>query len=626
MKKKTATNKTSLTGNGYQQAYPLLIVLITLFVWWPVTQLDFVNWDDVTYLTLNQAVQNFNISALFQDFYAGNYHPLTMLSLAIEHKFSGLNPASFHRTNLLLHCLNAFLVYRLLIALSISSNFALIGTLFFALHPLRVESVAWVAERKDVLYAAFWLTSALAWIQYRKQGNSIWWILAILAFLFSCLSKAMAVTLIPFLILIEYLQARKITLASLLPALPFLLIALATGILAIYAQGDALGLQGNYNVLQRIILVNYGLWFYVFKTIIPAPLSAFYPYPESIPGWWYALPLLSIGAAAILYKFPNKFITVGVLIYLVILLPVAQIIPVGQALVADRYSYLPVLGLLFILLGLLEKMTKSYSIKESNFMIGFIPVLAVLAWMCRDRIKVWQNSISLYENVLLQYPDYSTGYVNYGNALRDKGDWNKAERAYYSGVLADAQNDLPWNNMGILASFRKQPEKAVYFYSKAAALKPDFPVNQYNIATVWFNQGKPAKALPAAEKALAIDPNYPEALHLRGVLLQQLQRYPESVVSFQQALKFKPDDIQIYNDLGTTYFYAGSLPEAEASFRKSLELNPDANPNAYNNLGYVLFNSGRQNDAIEMYKKAAAQGHPEAKAYLQQLQQAGQLR
>lgn len=619
MKKKIATNKTSFTESGYHWAYPLLIVILTLFVWWPVKGLDFVNWDDVTYLTLNQAVQEFNIAAIFQDFFAGNYHPLTMLSLAVEHKFSGLNPASFHRTNLLLHCLNAFLVYRLFIALSISSNFALIGSLLFALHPLRVESVAWVAERKDVLYAAFWLASALAWIQYRKLGNSLWWVLAILAFLFSCLSKAMAVTLIPFLILIEYLQARKITFSSLLPVVPFLLIALATGILAIYAQGDALGLQGNYNVLQRIILVNYGLWFYVFKTIIPAPLSAFYPYPESIPALWYALPLLTFGIAGLLYKYANKSIVTGVIIYLVILLPVAQIIPVGQALVADRYSYLPVLGLLLVWVGVLEKMAKSNSIKEPTIIIGCIPVLLVLAWMTRDRIKVWQNSITLYENVLLQYPNYSTGYVNYGNALRDKGDWNKAERAYYMGVYADAQNDLPWNNLGILASFRKRPEQAVYFYSKAAALKPNFPVNYYNIATVWFNQGKPIKALPAVEQALAIDSKYVEAIHLRGVLFQQMQRYDESLSSLLEAVAQKPNDIQILNDLGTTYFYAQKLGEAEATFQKSIAVNPDKNPNAYNNLGFVLFNSGRQEEAIKMYQKAAAQGHADAAAYLRQI-------
>jgi tetratricopeptide (TPR) repeat protein len=320
-----------------------------------------------------------------------------------------------------------------------------------------------------------------------------------------------------------------------------------------------------------------------------------------------------------LYRYANQRVLLGVLLYGVVLLPVAQVVPVGQALVADRYSYLPFIGLLLLLSALLQEILRKFSLRENQLLLAMIPLCIVLAWACRDRIQVWQNSITLYQDVLLQYPSYSTGYVNYGNALRDKGDWQKAEQAYWLGVYSDPKNDLPWNNLGILASFRKQPERAVYFYSRAAELKPGFPINQYNIATVWFNQGKPAQALPAVEEALKIDPNYGEALHLRGVLLQQLQRYDESIASLLQAMKQKPEEIQILNDLGTTYFYAQKIGEAEAAFQKSIALDPSNNPNAYNNIGFVLFNSGRQEEAIEMYRKAAAQGHPEAAAYLRQL-------
>jgi tetratricopeptide (TPR) repeat protein len=597
------------------------IALISLVVWWPSLRLEFVNWDDVTYLTTNPAVQQFKLSELFTGFYAGNYHPLTMLSLALEHKIFGLTPMTYHRTNILLHALNAVLVFLLFRRLSLQKNLSLLLSLVFAIHPLRVESVAWVAERKDVLYVAFWLLAALAWLKYRNGQHSLWFWISLLAFLFSCLSKAMAVTLVPVLILLEYYQQRSIRMPSLLPLLPFLFLALATGILAIYAQGSAVGMKAEVSVPERLLFVMYGFWFYIWKTLLPFSLSAFYPYPDEIPVWWYALIPLTLLAILGVFKCKNRMLTFGLAWYILVLLPVIQLLPVGQALVADRYSYLPVIGLLMIVAaGWMNLPEKTPGLEKDRLLFSlFIPLLVFFAWKTRDRILVWKNSITLYEDTLLKYPGYSTGYVNYGNALRDKGDWKKAERAYLLGVYADPDNDLPWNNLGILASFRKQPQKAVYYYEKAASLKPEYPVNYYNIATVWFNQGMPEKALPAAERALKADSLYPEALHLYGVLLQQLRRFPESEIWLNKAVGIKPDDMQILNDLGTTCFYQGKTQAAETAFRKSIQLNPGANPNAYNNLGFVLFNTGRQEEAIAMYQKAAAQGHAEAAAYLRQL-------
>lgn len=619
--KKKSPPKSSSTGIPTLPSWlpPVALILIILGVWWPVTRLEFVNWDDVTYLTANPAVQEFRLSELLTGFFAGNYHPLTMLSLALEAKLGGMNPGIFHRTNLLLHAVNVVLVYRLFLGLRFSMPIAVLLSLLFGLHPLRVESVAWVAERKDVLYAAFWLGAALAWLSYRKTDNRAWALAALGFFVLSCLSKAMAVTLVPFLLVLDYMQGHPLRTRDYALYALLAVVALATGILAFVAQGDAVGMGADFSIPDRMALVAYGFWFYVLRTLAPVSLSAFYPYPESIPVLWYLLPVFTAGVAYGLYRLRNRMLTGGLLAYAAIIFPVLQIIPVGTALVADRYSYLSVLGLLVMAGWGMNQAADKFPGKEMGMRLTGILLVAVLAWGVRERIPVWQNSISLYENVLQQFPDYSIGQVNYGNALRDKGDWKGAERAYCLAIVADPQNDLPWNNLGILASFRGQPERAVYFYGRAADLKPDYPVNYYNIATVWFNQGKADKALPYADKALAVDSLYGEALHLRGVLLQQLQRYPESVQALEKARQVSPYEIKILNDLGTTWFYSGNAQKAEAAFRESLALNGEANPNAYNNLGFVLFNSGRQPEAIEMYRKAAAQGHPEAQAYLRQL-------
>lgn len=613
--KRSNINHTPLLAAG--------VFLLTLIGWWSCLKLDFVNWDDVSYLTANADVQNFRWKNLLTEFYAGNYHPLTMISLALEHSVAGLNPLSYHRTNVFLHALNSVLVFLLILKIS-RQNLLAIGTaLFFSLHPLHVESVAWVAERKDLLYTFFWMLSALSWFNFIQKKSLSWAAISLSFFILSCLSKAMAVTLVPFLFLMEYMLKEKWEIRKQVYKIPFVLIALMTGLYAVYAQGEAVKMSLDISFADRLVLVNYGFWFYILRTFIPGPLSAFYPYPDSVPVWMYILPLCTLVAAGLLWKFRNKdrYITGGMLAYVVILLPVSQILPVGQALTADRYSYLSSLGLYLAILALLiQGMEKLPSAKKIYPYIIAL-VCCILFFLTRERIRVWQNSLTLYEDVLLQFPGYSTGYVNYGNALRDKNEWNKAERAYMMAVYADPKNDLPWNNLGILASFRKQSLRSVYFYQEAAKRKPGFPVNDYNIATAWFNIGRIDKALPAVQKSLAIDPEYPEALHLYGVILQQMKKYPESIEQLNKAFSLKPDNMQILNDLGNSCFFQGNAGEAEKYFRKSIELKPEQNPDAYNNLAYVLFTTGRQSEAIEMYRKAAAQGHTAAQAYLKQIRQ-----
>jgi len=597
-----------------------LLSFCTLGIWWSTLQLGYVNWDDVSYLTENQDIKNLNMKALLTQFYAGNYHPLTMLSLALDYKFFGLNPEAFHRSNVLLHTLNSVLVFYLLHILFRSLPLALGTALLFSLHPLHVESVAWVAARKDVLYSAFWLLSAICWIRFSTHNKKIYYYLALVFFIFSCLSKAMAVTLVPILFIIEYLQNKTWSKKFILQSIPFIAIALVCGIFAFYAQGDAVKLNTPYSILERISLAAYGFWFYPFKTLFPFELSAFYPYPQSLSLWMYSLPVLTLIALFAGIKFTRDTkLQFGLFAYLIIIFPVLQLIPVGEAWVADRYSYLASVGLFLIPVGFLLKITDNFTgLRKYIYIAGIIP-LTGLAMLTLKRIKVWKNSITLYENVLSQYPQYSTGYVNYGNALRENGDWAGAEKAYWKAIVADDKNDLPWNNLGILYSYKNNLQRSIFYYQKAADRKPGFPVNDYNIATAWFNMGNLPKALEAVEKSLIADSLYPEALHLSGVIYQQLKQYPLSISRLEKAIQFKPYDQRMYSDLGNTYFFSGNTQAAVDWFQKSINLNPKANPEAYNNMAYVLFQQGKQKEALEMYKIAAKQGHAGARNYLQQL-------
>lgn len=627
MRNKIGKQKSTILNTKHQYLLMCFPAIFTLFLWWnPILKLSFVNWDDPTYITANESLKNLRWNELITQTFAGNFHPLTMISLGMDYWLAGLKPESFHRTNLILHVLNTLLFYILILNIFNKPYVAFAVSILFGVHPLHVESVAWISERKDVLYIFFWLSAAIAWIKFIDSNKATFYSLAIVLFILACLSKAMAVTWVPVMLILYYYRNKQIHKKLIFALTPFAIIAIITGIIAIYAQGEALN-KMEIPFFDRFIILNYGLWFYIIKTFIPINLSAFYPYPDTIPMEWYNLPLLTGIAAILLYKYKNKypFLALGILLFVSMIAPVIQLLPVGEAMVADRYSYGAALGLGLIPVGILYAI---YTLKpqlKPILIALFLIWAAYLSWDSRNTISVWSNSITLYENVLKLYPDYSTGHVNMGNALRDKNDYAGAEKSYWKAIVADPNNDLPWNNLGILYSFKNQPYKSIFYYGKAAERRPDFPVNDYNIATAWFNMGKTNPARIAVEKSLKIDPNYPEALHLYGVILQQEKQFDKSIEILQKAITAQPNNERILTDLGNTFFFSGNTDLAISWFQKSIDLKPNHNPEAYNNLAYVFMNIGKQAEAIAHYKTAAAQGHAGAQQYIEQLKAAGQI-
>lgn len=622
MKLNKAKSKNNIdTTLKFQKIIVCIPALITLLLWWsPIHTLDFVNWDDPTYITANDALKNLRWKDLISLNFAGNYHPITMLSLGLDVTLSGLNPTGFHRTNLLLHVLNTLLIFIFIQGVFKNHVIAFSLSLLFGIHPLHVESVAWISERKDVLYLFFWLLAGIVWQQYKNLRKPALYLLTIILFTLACLSKAMAVTWVPIIFYLEYHRNPTKYLQTLKELIPFTIIAIFIGISAIFAQGDALNTI-KIPLGEQLIIANYGFWFYIIQTLFPNSLSAFYPYPESIPLLWYACIALSGICIYALYTFRNRMPIVvwGTIAFVIIILPVLQIIPVGEAMVADRYSYAASVGLFLIPIGILHAVYSIHTSGKQLAIVLFCAWAGMLGWKSRNLIPVWQNSISLYTNVLKLYPNYSTGYVNLGNALRDRNDYAGAEKAYWRAIVANPENDLPWNNLGILNSFRNKPFHSILYYSKAAEKKPDFPVNDYNIATAWFNMGKLTEAKVAIEKSLTIDSLYPEALHLYGVILQQQKLYPASIQTLQKAANVKPYNERIITDMGNSYFFSGDTKNAVQCFEKSIAMQPSNNPEAYNNLAYMYMQMGNQNLAIENYKIAAQQGHAGARSYIEQL-------
>jgi len=355
--------------NPATKAILALILLLTLWAYWPKWNHEFTNWDDPIYVTDNTLIQNGSLSDFFTTPIASNYHPFTMLSLALDYRIGGNQPKVYFVTNLILHiantCILALVLFHLFPQYLFLILFSIAG---FALHPLHVESVAWVSERKDVLYTFFLFLSWLFYLKWEKENKVSWLLLSILLFISSCLSKGMAVVLPGILLVSTWIRSGLPGKKYLMPLVAYTLIALIFGVVAIRTQTEAGALSiDNIQLshVDRVITALHGYVFYLQKFLLPIQLSAYYPYPVNFNQTWpieyWLSPIILLLMFLIIgLRFKsNKIIVGGMLLYIGILLPVSQLISVGNASAADRYFYLASIGPLFVLGYAIDALIKS---------------------------------------------------------------------------------------------------------------------------------------------------------------------------------------------------------------------------------------------------------------------------
>ncbi len=333
----------------------VIIVVISFIAYFPVLHNGLLYWDDDFYIKNNPLIYSINLKEIFSQNVMGNYHPLTILTLAIEYHYFGLNATGYHAFNLLLHLLNVILVFYVVFSLSDKVGVALVASLLFGIHPLHVESVAWAAELKDLLYTFFFLASYIFYLMYLKDRHKKFYVFAILLFSAALLSKAMAASLAVVLILTDYFKGRKINIKTLSEKIPFFLLAIAFGLVSVLAQKSA----GASDVIdfafpQRILFACFGFISYLFKLLFPLHLSAYYPYPikggENIPVQYYTyLILLTALVAFVCYSLRfTKKILFGAGFFALTIFLVLQLFPIGGAVMADRYSYVPSIGIFYL--------------------------------------------------------------------------------------------------------------------------------------------------------------------------------------------------------------------------------------------------------------------------------------
>jgi len=499
-----------------ERLIPAAIALAAVAVHLRVFGNGFVNFDDVFYITRNPLIASLspaNLRSWFAGFYFGNYQPLTLLSLALDHRLAGPDPRMFHAVNLLLHALNALLVFHLVRLLFVRERgpwLAAATAALFGVHPLLVESVAWAAQRKDVLYALFYLGSLVAYVAHARRplgGGRRLHAASVLLFALSLLSKAMAVSLVGAILAVDlYLRrlpgrvgdnpARPTLPAYLREKLPFLILALAAGVTAVLAQRSAafLGSPELHTPLQRAAIAGYGFAHYAAKLVLPLGLSAYHPYPSMGGGVPLGfLPHLAVVAAAAaglvsaLRRHPAA--AFAILFYLVNILPVLQWLPVGDFIVAERFAYLASMGV-FLLMALgLRGLAGRRRRLRTPLAIAFVAYLVLLGVLTDRRCGVWRDSVTLWNDVLDRYPDTPLALNNRGLAWAERGDRAAALLDLDRALLLDPGYADAFGNRGVVRVENGDFDGAIADFDEALRLAPAFAAARAGLADALFRRG-----------------------------------------------------------------------------------------------------------------------------------------
>ena len=559
----------------------LVLIGVTLSIFWQTAGHQFINFDDPLYVTNNPHVKGGftgkNIAWAFTTTTASNWHPLTWLSHMADVEIFGLNPWGHHLTSVFIHTASTLLLFWLLAQITMAPWQSLFVAVLFALHPLHIESVAWVAERKDVLSGFFWMLTLLCYAGYVKHRTVKFYFLTLFSFVFGLLAKPMLVTLPLVMIFMDYwpfsrFQSEEIpdgagglnraceTLLTLLKEkIPFFLLSLLSALVTIYAQksGGTISSLEAVPLTSRIgnALLAYAA--YIGKTIWPQDLAFLYPFPLSIPLWQVfasGATLILMTIATIHFRRKKPYLLVGWLWFLITLLPVIGIIQVGSQSMADRYTYIPLIGLFIMASWGMPDLLRSLRYRQAILVILSCVVVSSLAVTTWRQLRYWEDNISLYRHTL----DVTTNnYVilnNLGIALADRGQVGAAIQAYQEALRIWPKSVTAHVNLGAALAGQGKIEEAISHYSEALRLKPDYALARINWSKALNNmgvalaqQGKLAEAINHFNQALLIDPESVDGHFNLGITLARLNRVDEAAEQFAQVLKLTPGSAEARN-------------------------------------------------------------------------------
>ena len=607
------------------------LVSVTLAVFANVRRFELVDFDDLTYVSDNARVQAGlspdSVIWAFSGTHEGYWSPLTWLSYMADVEMAGLDPGQFHVTNLLLHVASVCLAFWVFLSLTRALWPSAIVAVVFAIHPLHVESVAWVAERKDVLSGMFFWLTLTAYVGYVRHATVARYLLVMAAFACGLMAKPMLVTLPVVLLCLDVWPlgrlrggvtpadggarpAQKDLVSLLVEKLPLATLSLAAGLVTIAVQQSA-GAVASLDAIplaRRLANALVSLVWYPAKTVWPADLAVLYPYPAAVPVWQAA------GSAALLAAVSwwvwrerqrRPYLIAGWLWYLVMLLPVLGLLQAGSQARADRYTYLAMTGLVGGVVWLAEERVR----QDSRFrrLAGLsagaiVTALAILSWY---QVQHWRTTETLFRRALAVTERNHIAHAGLAMSLRSQGYLDEAIRHLEEAIRIQPAYAEAHGNLGDTLVAAGRPAAALPHLREAVRLKPDGFESQLNLASALNTVGDHEAAADAAERAVRLGPEAPSARSALGIARAGLGDVDGAVEAFQEAIRLNPDYVDARYNLGLFLARLGRTAEAAAEFREVVRIDPDSS-SSWMTLGTLLATAGEYEEAIAALTRAVA--------------------
>jgi len=598
---------------NYKYFWHILLLNIVFVAFFNTLDNDFTNWDDPYYVTNNKLIHqlNFdNIAQIFKQGFTGTYVPLSIVSLAIDYQVGGGKPFMFHLTNLLLHLANTLLVFLIIKKLFISIRIAFGAALLFGIATMQVESVAWVTERKDVLYSFFFLFSIFQYIKFKFLSQRKFLFVSIAAFILSLFSKSQAVTLPLVLLLVEYFLFKNIKFLKILKTLiPYFILSLLFGIIAIKFSQSTYSEGLSYTFSERLLLSAYSLPMYIIKLILPVNLSAIYSYPflsgniNLLTVLVAFLSIVYIYFLVISIKRKLYVISFGLSFFLVNILLMLQIFPVGIAFMADRFSYIASIGIFLCISFGYDSLIKKYMSKTRFYWAIALIYFHLLGFNTIARNEVWANSINLWNDTLSKNATSSTAYINRGNAFKKLGNYEMALSDYNKGISLNSYIPDAYYSRGLLYMEISNFEAAIVDFKAALTISPKYLQALIQLGNAYYSTGKNDLSLKAHEQVLAVDSNQSAAYSGIANVFFSRGEVDKAMLFFNKALKLNSKDADVYYNRANAYVSVGNLELAIIDYNNAIKFNPNK-AIYFSNRGSTKFYMKDINGALNDLNKA----------------------
>jgi tetratricopeptide (TPR) repeat protein len=590
----------------------IALIVLNVLVYASVWRHDFVSFDDPQYVTENVHVTGgltwAGVRWALTTGEAGNWHPLTWISHMLDVRLFGVHAGPQHVTNLVLHIVNSLLLFgvlwRMTGALGLS---AFVGALF-AVHPIHVESVAWISERKDVLSTFFWFLGVWAYVDYVREGK---WTRYALVFLFLALglmSKPMLVTFPFALLLLDYWPlSRPVSGRLVVEKMPLFALVAASSVVTFLAQsrGGAVSALAALPLTSRVANAVVAYVGYIQKMLWPVQLAVLYPYSREF-GWRLALAavvLITLTALATIESRRYRYVLVGWLWYLGTLVPVIGLVQVGIQSMADRYAYVPSVGLFIIVAWGVTDLLRALPHRRVTILAAAGSAIVACTFTARTQVQYWRDSLTLWEHAASVSPGDAHVETALGSVLSEKGKVAEATALFADALQREPQFAEAHNKLGVALADQGRLADAIPHYEAALRSKPSLAEAHYNLGNALAAQGKLEDAIAQYHEALRLRPDDAATHNGLGSALDDAGRLDDAIAEYQQAIRLNQKFADAHNNLGAARAKQGRTDDAILEFLEALRLNPDQ-ADAHYNVAVMLNAKGRTAEAVQHLQEA----------------------